>query len=255
MYQVTSTDETVLEVDRSGDGPALVLVSGAFNTRQSTKDLSALLADRFTVFEYDRRGRGDSGDSTAGYEVARELEDLYAVIRSTGEAAFVYGHSSGAILALDAAASGVPMRKLAVYEPPLLFGHPMPLETVDTLKAFVAEGDREGAAKQFLRGTGMPEGQLEWISNAPFWPGMLGLAHTLPYDQLITVTGSASSDWLATVTVPVLAIAGGTSDEWAAEAAERIAAVVADGTAVVLPGQNHAVEAAAVAPLLREFFV
>src|ERR1700709_2957462 len=106
MYQVTSTDGTTLEVDRTGEGPALVLVTGAFNTRHSSKDLAALLADQFTVYEYDRRGRGDSGD-TAPYDIARELEDLHAVILSTGENAFVYGHSSGAIIALDAPRSGV----------------------------------------------------------------------------------------------------------------------------------------------------
>ncbi|MCU1479666.1 MAG: putative hydrolase [Subtercola sp.] len=262
MYKVTSTDGTTLEVERTGAGPALVIVTGAFNTRQSSKDLAALLADDFTVYEYDRRGRGGSGD-TPPYEIARELEDLYAVIRSAGEQQadgsagappFVYGHSSGAVLALDAAASGVPMTKLAVYEPPLMFDHPVPLSTVEALKTLVAAGDLEGAAKEFMRGTGMPAEQIEWVSHAPFWPGMLAIAHTLPYDQLLCVTGSASSDWLASVGVAVLAIAGGDSAAWALAAAERIASVVSTATVEVLPGQNHAVEAAAVAPVLRSFF-
>ncbi|WP_188675562.1 alpha/beta fold hydrolase [Subtercola lobariae] len=250
---MTSTDKTTLEVDRTGEGPALVLVTGAFNTRQSSKDLSALLADHFTVYEYDRRGRGDSGD-TPPYEIARELEDLYAVIRSTGENAFVYGHSSGAIIGLDAAASGVPMAKLAVYEPPVLFEHPPALDTVDALQKLIDAGDREGAAKLFMSATGMPPEQIEWVSHAPFWPGMLGIAHTLPYDQLLCVTGSASSDWLKPITVPVLALAGGTSDSWATTAADRIVSVVGDAESLVVPGQNHAVDPAAVAPLLREFF-
>jgi pimeloyl-ACP methyl ester carboxylesterase len=253
MYQVTSTDGTTLEVDRTGSGPALVLVTGAFNTRASSKDLSALLADQFTVYEYDRRGRGDS-DDTPPYEIARELEDLHAVIRSTGEKAFVYGHSSGAIIALDAAASGVPMAKIVAYEPPLLFEHPPALATVTALQNLIDAGDRAAAAKLFMAATGMPPEQLEWVSHAPFWPGMLAIAQTLPYDQLLCVTGSASSDWLATITVPVLALAGGTSDSWAEAAAERIASVVDGAQSRTVPGQNHAVDPAAVAPELRAFF-
>ena len=89
------------------------------------------------------------------------------------------------------------------------------------LKALLAEGDRDGAAQLFMHGTGMPAGQIEWISHAPFWPGMLSIANTLPYDQLLCVTGSASSDWLATIPVPVLALAGGTSDSWASTANPR----------------------------------
>jgi pimeloyl-ACP methyl ester carboxylesterase len=254
MYQVTSTDGTTLEVDRAGTGPAVVLVTGAFNTKESSKDLQAVLTDQFTVYEYDRRGRGQSGD-TPPYEIARELEDLHAVIQSTGENAFVYGHSSGAIIALDAAASGVPMAKIVAYEPPLLFEHPPALATVEALQRLIDASDGDGAAKLFMAGTGMAPEQIEWVSHAPFWPGMLGIAHTLPYDQALCVTGSASSDWLKAISVPVLALAGGTSASWAQEAAERIASVVDGAESRIVPGQNHAVDPAAVAPELRAFFV
>ena len=117
MQTLTTTDGTTIAYQATGAGPALVLVVGAFCDRSTTEGLAALLADSFTVYEYDRRGRGDSGD-TAPYDVQREVEDLAAVVAATGETPYVYGHSSGAVIALEAAASGVPMRALVAYEPP-----------------------------------------------------------------------------------------------------------------------------------------
>src|SRR6266853_2457474 len=121
MNRVQSADGTVIAFDQSGRGPAMILVVGAFSDRSSTKTLALQLGSQFTVYEYDRRGRGDSGD-TAAYSIEREVDDLAAVAAAAGGPPFVFGHSSGGALALEAAARGVPVRRLAIHEPPYTKG-------------------------------------------------------------------------------------------------------------------------------------
>src|SRR5947199_6861992 len=130
MRTVISKDGTALAFDQSGQGPALILVAGATATRLAEAALSAHLAPHFTVFAYDRRGRGDSGD-TAPYAVEREVEDLEALIREAGGSAFVFAISSGAALALEAAASRLNVKKLALYEPPFMVGNAAHVPPVD----------------------------------------------------------------------------------------------------------------------------
>src|SRR4051812_32489586 len=157
VEKTESTDGTPIAYQRSGSGPALVLVVGAFCDRMTTASLTPLLAPHFTVYEYDRRGRGASGDGGA-YAVEREVEDLAAVVSAAGGQAYAYGHSSGAILALEAAARGVPLTRLALYEPPFTApaGSDGSDELLDEVRGCLDAGDPDGAAEAFMRGSGAP---------------------------------------------------------------------------------------------------
>ncbi|MGO4105236.1 alpha/beta fold hydrolase [Leifsonia sp. YAF41] len=254
MDHVTSTDGTRIAFDRTGNGPAIVMVVGAFCTRLTTKTLSYVLAPHYTIFEYDRRGRGDSGDAPS-YAVEREYEDLAAIIAEAGGSAFVYGHSSGAALALGAAAQGVPMRKIAVYEPPFFPGQESPGAFTEEVRELLAAGDREEAALRFIVNTGAPREAAEQIRNAPFWPDMLAIAHTLPSDLTLSDLGAVDLNWTAGIREPILALFGGESADWASNAARLIAETAPDARASVVEGQAHGVSDETLAPVLRDFFV
>ncbi len=255
MQHVVSSDGTPIAVERTGAGPALVLVMGAFCDRTTTVDLTSLLTDRFTVYEYDRRGRGDSGD-TAPYAIEREVEDLAAVIGAAGGSAFVYGHSSGGALALEAAAEGVPIGRMAVFEPPYTG------DEVDDgsgtmlsrINGALADGDPDLAAKFFMQGVGTPDHIIDMMKAGPGWARMRSLAPTLPYDLTLSDHGSALMPGLASVSTPTLAMAGGASFPWAIEGAEKLAATMPNARALSLPGQSHGPADDLVAAALREFF-
>src|SRR6478672_2697424 len=183
---VRSNDGTTIAFDRSGHGPPLILVSGAMGTRAHAADLAAVLATTFTVFAYDRRGRGDSGD-TQPYAVEREVEDIDALIGEAGGSVFLYGHSSGGCLALDATVSlGDKVKKLAMYEAPY---NDDPLarknfrDYLKNLADALESGRRGDAAALFMRLVGMPDAQIEGMRRQPFWSGMEALAPTLAYDH------------------------------------------------------------------------
>lgn len=265
METVRSADGTTIAFERSGDGPPLVMVLGAFNDRRSKPELGALLADRFTVVAYDRRGRGDSGD-TAPYAVEREIEDLAAVIGAVTSSrlgspagapvARVFGHSSGAVLALRAAAAGVPIAKVAAFEAPVavIDGTPAPEgnDLADRVAAEVAAGRRGAAAKLFMtEGIGMPADVVAMIEAGPGWPALEAIAHTLPYDLTITAAALAPS-LLATIAVPTVAIDGGASPPFMRETAAAIATAVPDAKHVTLPDQTHDEDPAVLAPVLLE---
>jgi pimeloyl-ACP methyl ester carboxylesterase len=249
---VQSADGTTLAVDRSGHGPDVVIVVGAFCDRSSSAELVAALSSRFTVYRYDRRGRGDSTD-TPPYGIGREVEDLDAVARVAGGPPYVYGHSSGAAIALEAAAVGVPLRRLAVYEPPYLGEIRAPDFAAD-LRELVSSGRRDEAAQRFLLNTGAPVEAVKKMASAPSWPRLVSLAHTLAYDVMLSDHGSASTEWCTGVSVPTLALAGSDSPEWAAKAVEAIAAAVAGGRHRILEGENHNPAVDVIAPLLADFF-
>lgn len=251
METVKSPDGTTIAFDRSGSGPALVLVVGAFCDRSSTKTLAAGLSPSFTVFEYDRRGRGDSGD-TAPYSVEREVGDLAAVVSAAGGEAFVFGHSSGGALGLEAAAAGVPIPRLAVYEPPYAEG--TTAEFAALLTDLVASDRRSEAAERFLALVGTPPEVLAQMTAAPYWPHMLSFANTLPYEIMLCNGGSVPVDRLARVTARTLALAGGASPEWTREGARRIAAAIPAAEPRVLEGQGHGASDDVVIPVLTEFF-
>jgi pimeloyl-ACP methyl ester carboxylesterase len=248
MAQFTeSNDGTSIAYDVAGSGPALVITGGAFNTRQSPGELVGLLSPHFTVYTWDRRGRGDSGD-TAPYAVELETEDLAAVIAAAGGSALAYGHSSGAILTLEAAMRGVAMTKIAVYEAPYLAGNS---EAMAGVQPALDAGDPSLAALTFVRGTGAEN--TDGLTQSPWWPSMVALAATLPYDLALTGDGSVPTERLASVRVPLLAMDGGASPAWAANSANAIVAAVGDGRRRTVDGQNHNVAAAALAPVLIEF--
>ncbi|MGA7418450.1 MAG: alpha/beta hydrolase, partial [Acidimicrobiales bacterium] len=213
MEIARSADGTRIAIDRFGQGPPLVLVVGAFWDRSTPRALAAKLAPEFTVFSYDRRGRGDSGD-TALYAVDREIEDLRAVIGVAGGSAFVYGHSSGAVLALEATARGLPVTKLAVYEPPYIIEgtRARPATLATRVSELLASGRRSEAAELFLiEGPGLPPEVLATMKAGPTWSRFEAIAHTLPYDLAITGDQGVPVADLAKITVPVLVLGGANS--------------------------------------------
>jgi pimeloyl-ACP methyl ester carboxylesterase len=253
MSSVPSADGTTIAFDRSGRGPALVLVVGAFCDRSSPASLAAALGSDFTVYCYDRRGRGDSDDRPP-YAVEREVEDLAAVVAAAGGTALVFGHSSGAALALEAAAAGVPVTRVAAYEPPYTGSHGATAAAAAELAALAAGGQRGAAAELFLRNTGAPAEAVAGMRSSQYWPRMESLAHTLSYDVTLCNGGVVPADRLAGIRVPVLALAGGSSPDWARTAVREIAAVTPGGRSQVLDGQDHGPADEVLAPVLTEFF-
>jgi pimeloyl-ACP methyl ester carboxylesterase len=256
MESIDSADGTPIAYQRSGRGPALVLVVGAFCDRTTTASLASLLARHFTVHEYDRRGRGDSG-SGGEYAVEREVEDLAAVVEAAGGSAFAFGHSSGAVLALEAAARGVPITRLALYEPPYTAapGSAGDDTLLDAVRARLTAGDPDGAAEAFMAGAGAPPEQIAEARRSPWWPRMRALAPTLVHDLVLCNGGVVPRERLATVAVPTLAISGGDSPPWAARACAEVAAALPDARTRVLEGQTHGAADDVLAPALVEWFL
>ncbi|MFW6694173.1 alpha/beta fold hydrolase [Streptomyces sp. MAR4 CNX-425] len=263
-HLTTSADGTPLAYETRGDGPPVVLVQGALCTRGVDAPLADLLAPDRTAVLYDRRGRGGSGDATAGRipptgVAEREVEDLAAVIDAVGGSAAVYGMSSGAALALRAAAAGLPVTRLAVYEPPFRpgddggDGDAEHAADVARLHELLAAGDRDGAVAHFIGGVGAPPEAVREMKAMPMWADFTALAPTLAYDHDVLGDGRLPAARLAEVSVPVLALAGGASWEWIRDAARRVAETVRDGRFALLEGQTHEVAPEAVAPALTEF--
>lgn len=259
---VTSADGTPIAYDRIGSGPALVLVDGALCHRAfgPATPLAKELERHFTVYTYDRRGRGDSGE-TAPYHPQREVEDLAAVIEVAGGSARVYGISSGAALALEAAHSGVPIEKLAGYEAPFIVDDtraPLGPEFLAQVKAHIAADHRSAALTMFMKAVGAPGFMVALMRLTPVWRRLKAVAPTLPYDLSIVTphqVGEAlpAGRWDG-ATMPVLAIGGGKSDAWMQNAQRAIADVLPNAEHRTLDGQNHMVQPKALAPLLIEFF-
>jgi pimeloyl-ACP methyl ester carboxylesterase len=263
MNRVTSKDGTSIAYDRQGNGPAVILVGGAFVDRSENAPLATELAERFTVYNYDRRGRGQSGD-TLPYAVEREVEDLEALIAEAGGSAHLYGVSSGGALVLEAAAAGVAADRLAVYEVPYNMADDGPREQreyVERLQALLAEGRRGDAAELFMRVAGATEEMIAGARSSPVWPGLEALAHTLAYDAACMGDGRPPADRLARITRPTLVATGGASPEsfvggggdFFAKAADAIAASVPQAERVTIEGQTHMVDPKALAPVLERF--
>lgn len=253
---VISRDGTSLAYARSGRGPAVVLVSGAMSTGATTAPLAARLADHCEVIVYDRRGRGGSGD-TQPYAVAREVEDLGALIGEVGGGAALYGVSSGGALALEAAASGLPgVTRVAVYEPPFTLSEEQAgarRRYTERLTEALRRGAHGDAVELFLSLTGLAPEMIASARSSPMWAGMEAVAPTLAYDDAVMGGGSVPRERLASVGVPVLAVAGGASPAWMREAAEAVADAVPDGAYRCLEDQNHMVDPDALAPVLVDF--
>lgn len=260
MSQVTSKDGTIIAFDRIGSGPPLILVDGALCSREfgPMPKLAPLLAGHFTVFAYDRRGRGASGDRPDSTR-EREIEDLGALLQEAGGSPYVVGLSSGAALALEAAASGLDIRRIAAYEPPYMIeegGKHARADHHAQLRRLVAAGRRGGAVKYFMRDmVGVP---------APFvlimqlmrgtWRKLEGVAHTLPYDAAIMGDWSLPAARLASIRVPVVAMHGGKTDRRLQSAARAVAGAIPSAQLHVLPGQSHNVNLKVLSQAIIELF-
>lgn len=261
MQKITSKDGTPIAFDKTGHGPVVILVSGALGDRMAAVSLTPLLSPHFTVLAYDRRGRGDSGD-TAPYAGEREVEDIEALIKEAGGSAFVYGHSSGAVLALEAAARTRAITKLALYEPPFILDTsrpPIPKDYVAHLEELVAAGRRGEAVEYFMtKAVGVPAEIVAQMQQSPMWAGMEKVAHTLAYDGQIMGDNMRGQPLRAerwsSVTIPTLVIDGGASELWAHNAAQAITEALPIARCRTLEGQTHNVDPALLAPLLVEFY-
>jgi pimeloyl-ACP methyl ester carboxylesterase len=267
MPSVVSKDGTRIGYDREGQGPPLILVDGAMCYRDSgpARPLAKLLAPHFTVFTYDRRGRGESTD-TPPYAVEREVEDIDALIQGAliheaGGSAFVYGISSGAALAMEAGRRLPGIRKLALYEAPFIVDathSPLPENFRAQLQEFVATNHRGDAVKLFMRRVGVPAFGIFMMQWMPVWKKLTAIAHTLVYDITIIQdysrgTPLPAQSWAA-VRLPVLVADGGKSPTWMRNAMQAWAKVIPNATYRTLPGQTHMLKPQAIAPVLIEFF-
>jgi pimeloyl-ACP methyl ester carboxylesterase len=256
MDTVTSGDGTTIAYDRLGDGPPVVLVCGGSTDRMANTGLAAELAGHHTVYNFDRRGRGDSGD-TRPYAVQREIEDIAAVIGAAGGSAHLYGTSSGAALAMHAAAAGLPVAKLALWELPYsVHGRPdLPDDTASVYRELVTAGRRGDAAEYFMaKVVGMPPEFVAGARQQPWWAQQEAIAHTLAYDAEIMGDYTLPEAVARAVTVPTLVIDGGASFGFMAETADAIAGLIPGARRLTLEGQQHNVDPAVLAPALVAFF-
>ena len=260
MSEVTSKDGIRIAVTTQGSGSPVVLINGALGARQASSALAGLLAARFSVLSYDRRGRGESGN-TAKYAVDREVDDLAAVIDAAGGAASVFGTSSGGNLALAGAARGVPIKKLALWEPNFLVDDgrpPLPANYVEHVNALVSSGKRGDAVQYFLTvAAGVPAQFVAPMRGMPVWAAFEAAAHSLAYDGAVvgdSMSGKPLSKqrW-SSIVVPTLVIDGATAP-WMSRGADALAKVLPNAQRRTVPGQPHDFSAEAIAPLLVEFF-
>lgn len=258
--QVTSADGTTIGFDRSGRGPAVILVHGAFTDRTHSvlSRVAAALAPWFTVLNYDRRGRGGSGD-VQPYAVRREIEDLAALAELAGGPALVFGGSSGAGLALAAAAANPAIAKLALWEPPYHVDDSapgLPPDFAAQLGALVQAGRPGDAVELFLvRAAQVPADAVAAMRLQPSWAQSEAVARTLSYEAEVMGPGNAlPGPLLAAITQPTLVLNGENSPAWMSDAGQAVAAAIPGATHRVLAGQAHNVSPEALSPELLEFF-
>jgi pimeloyl-ACP methyl ester carboxylesterase len=258
MPTVASADGTTIAYEHTGSGPALILVDGAMCYRAAgpMRPLAALLQDAFTVYTYDRRGRGESSD-TLPYAVAREVEDLQALIAQAGGEAHVYAISSGAALALATAAAGPGMVKLALYEPPFMAeveDGARIKEYTERLHELLDAGRKGDAVALFMTNVGIPAQAVAGIRAQPGWAMLEAIAPTLAYDDEVLAGGSVPRDLTSTIAVPALVIAGAASPSGLQQAANATADALPAAEHRTLYGQTHDVVPEVLAPVLVEFF-
>lgn len=260
---VTSKDGTKIAYDWLGDGPAVILVGGAFIHRGFPKpgQLAKLMSGEFTFINYDRRGRGESGQGSSTYDVEREIEDLAAVIAAAGGSASLVGWSSGAVLVMRAVATGLPVERLVLFEPPLLVDDSRvapPADFLARLERRLADGRRGDTVKLYMtEGMGVPGAFVTMMRLTPNWKKLTAVAHTLPYDwqivrDLLSGTPPHASDWAA-VSAPGLVLSGSKSPIQLRNAARALADVLPDAEHLELKGQSHNPSMKAHAPVLKAF--
>jgi pimeloyl-ACP methyl ester carboxylesterase len=259
MSTVTSPDGTVIDYDRYGDGPAVIFIGGAAAYRAideaTTQTAKRLAAEGFTTVDYDRRGRGRSGD-TQPWALDHEVEDLAALIEAGGGAAALCTNSSGADIALAAASAGAGVTALALYEPPFFAGADFTAHLA-ALRALLADGNNDEAMRYNLTSViGLPAEVVEGMAQAPWWAAMVAAAPTLIYDHAATHEINLDPDWRARwakVTVPTIVCSGDQSFPGLAEAADAVAAALPNASRRILPGQGHRPAPEAIVPVLVEF--
>jgi pimeloyl-ACP methyl ester carboxylesterase len=262
MTATISADGTRIAYEVTGDGPPLVIVDGGMCYRDSgpSRPLAAELAADFTVYIYDRRGRGETPD--AEFTPEREVEDVESIIKEAGGTAYVFGASSGAMLALEAANAGVGVMKLAMYEPPLIVDGthaPAPESALPDMRALISENRRGDAVKAFMKSVDVPGFGILMMQLLPVWKKLKVVAHTLPND-LVLVEGLRQgrplpADRWTTATMPTLVANGGKSPEYLRNSAAAVAEVLPNARHETVPGQTHLVKAKALAPVLRAFYL
>jgi pimeloyl-ACP methyl ester carboxylesterase len=225
-----------------------------------SRPLAAELSRRFTVFTYDRRGRGESGD-TAPYALDHEIEDIQALVHEAGGSAHVYGISSGAVLALEAAGRGIGIESLVLYEPPFIIDDsrpPFPADYASQLETFLAANRRGDAVRLFMRQVGVPRALVALMRLIPVWRKVTATAHTLPYDAAAMGDTQAGkplpAERWAGVTAPTLVVVGGNSPTWMYNGTRALADLLRNARHRVLEGQKHAVKPKVLAPVLVDFF-
>ena len=265
MTHTTSADGTLIGYDRlSENGPIVVLVAGGLDDGTENIPLGEHLTNAFTVVNYRRRGRGDSGD-TQPYAVQREIEDLAAVIAANGGRAHLFGASSGGALALEAAAAGLPIDRVAVHEVPYQISD----EMIAAWRAYTAAltatldaDDPDEALRLFMRLAGSPDEQIAGAEASPFWPGMRALAPTLRYDAACLGDGPPPAARLATIARPVLLTTGATVDphmaglpvDFFGAAADAAAGLIPHAQRTVIEVAGHAPDPALLGPILADFY-
>lgn len=264
MAEVTSRDGTEIAYTKVGSGPALIVVCGATQFRafdSSLAVLADLLAPKFTVITYDRRGRGESSD-TLPFSPQREIEDIAALIEGpAGGRASILGYSSGAVVALEAAAAGLPIDKVVMYEPPFMLpegGFPPPAsDYVETLNRMTASGDKDAAPAYFMQTVGMPPEAIEGAKHSPMWPIMQSIGPTIAYDGQFLFdayyTAKKFPDRWKKATMPVLVLNGDASFPFMPSAADAVAKTLPNASRKALAGQDHGPKPDVMAPVLREF--
>ncbi len=264
MSTVTSADGTTIDYERYGAGPAVIFIGGAMQYRAidptTTATAQELAAEGFTTIDYDRRGRGRSGD-TAPYSLDREVEDLAALIDAVGGSAALCTSSSGATIALAAAQSGLGVTRLALYEPPFFAGLDHS-EHVATMRKLLAEGRNEDIVRYDLtKIIGLPEQMVDGMAQSPSWAGFVSVAPTIIYDVANSGEVNTDQDWLcsskmarwADVTVPTIVFSGDQTFPGMPEAADATAAALSNATRRIIAGEGHGPSTAGILPPLLEF--
>jgi pimeloyl-ACP methyl ester carboxylesterase len=258
MSTVTSADGTVIDYDRYGAGPAVVFINGAGVYRATDPGTGQaarmLAAEGFTAVDYDRRGRGRSGD-TPPWSLDREVEDIAAIVRNAGGAALC-SNSSGADVALAAASGTDWVTALVLYEPPLFAGLNLGAQ-LSELRALLAQGKNDEAMRHNLTSViGLPASRVDEMARAPVWPAMVAAAPTLVYDHAATHEICMDRDWRrrwAGIEVPALVCSGDRTFPGLPAAADAVAAALPNASRRILPGQGHRPAAQAFVPVLAEF--
>jgi pimeloyl-ACP methyl ester carboxylesterase len=260
MPSVTSPDETQIAFELRGAGPTVILVDGAMCSRKAgpMRSIAEVLAPRFTVIRYDRRGRNESSD-TLPYSVEREIEDLETLAKTCAQPPLVFGISSGAVLIVKAAIRGVKFEKMALFEPALSLD-PLAAQTTPDhsarLAQYLAANSPSDAVQYFLRQmVGVPAAIVMVMRWLPMWSQLKAIAKTLLYDAEITRPGSLTANEVASIATPSIVIWGGKTSPFLKDSSQQFAKALPNATSRELEGQSHNASGKVLAPVLDEFFL